>query len=101
MTLTHAIKRSLEVNRNLTTQGVALIIFMSNAKAWQMYSPDDASLHEMKSSLYCINNIVIKFQKNTQSKHWDSNSFPALPKHEKCGLQFWSGFALTFGHCEL
>ena len=31
----------------------------------------------------------------------DSNSFPVLLKYEKFDLQFWSGFALTFGHCKL
>ena len=59
-----------------------------------MHSPDDASLCEMKCSLYCTNFMVNKFHKDTQFKHWDSHSFPVLPKHEKFGLQFWSGLHL-------
>ena len=68
---------------------------------WQMCSPDDASLHEMKNSLYAL--IVLlpikkkkkkkKKKKNTMSKDC-FNSFPVLPKHEKFCLQFWSGHAL-------
>ena len=65
-----------------------------------MCSHDDASLREMKVHSTALMALLPNFTKILRP-NTDCDSFPVLPKHEKFGLQFWSGFALAFGHCKL
>ena len=65
-----------------------------------MHIPDDVSLCEMNVHSTTLIALSPNFTK-ILSKHSDSHSSPVLPKHEKFGLQFRSGFVLMLGHCEL